>query len=118
MNNFVGVHRQAIGVSTLSTKTSHAIKVPNLLTDIGIEFSTTIYLNHFAFEMVARVDAMSRNGQVLSGVVVHAIARPNPNLIVADITASYWLSSVDATRTGIGVLKPDWAVSRAASITC
>ena len=68
--------------------------------------------------MVARVGAMSHNGQVLSGVIVHAIARLNLDLIDAGIVASHWLSSVDATRTGISVLKPDWAVSRATSITC
>ena len=64
VHNFVGVRCQAVGISTLSTKTSRAIKVPNLLTDIGIEFSATIYLNHCTTIMVARVDAMSHNGRV------------------------------------------------------
>ena len=63
-------------------------------------------------------NVVSHDGQVLSRVIIHAIARLNHDLIDAGIVASHWPSSVDATRAGIGVLKPDWAISRAASITC
>jgi hypothetical protein len=66
-----------VSVVTPPTEASNAIEVPVSGTDIHVESGAVFDPYRGACQLIAGVEAVSHDGQVLGGVVLHAVARPD-----------------------------------------
>ena len=92
--HLVGIDCQAITSTALSTETSRAIEMPILTANTSVKLNTAGYLSYCTMKFVTRTIAMSHDGQVLSRIIVHAVARLNRDGPITVIVLSHWSSCV------------------------